>query len=131
MRFSPDKKLHSREHLLADDLAQEMREPKRFAAYLGLAQLYEESDLRALARYVREKENLPQDVWGKYFFGSVKNLKKKFGARLKNSKKKTLLVKKLRTGKEFKKQKSKNGQDKKNSKRTKSGAKRRGQTRTD
>ena len=117
MRFSPDKKLHSREHLLADDLSKMLEEPRRFAAYLGLAQLYEESDLRALARYVREKEDLPREAWGKYFFASVKNLRKKSGARLKNLKRKKI------------KAKTKNGQNNKNSKRTRTGAKRRSQAR--
>ncbi len=32
MRLTPDKKLHSREHLLADDLSRMMGEPKKFAA---------------------------------------------------------------------------------------------------
>ena len=62
MRFEPDKHLHSREHVLADDLCRMMAEPKRFAAYLGIAKLYDESDLRALARRVREKEDLPTEI---------------------------------------------------------------------
>ena len=74
MRLTPDKKLHSREHLLADDLSREMREPKRFAAYLGIAKRYRESDLRALARRVREKEDLPSDARGKYFFAALRGL---------------------------------------------------------
>ena len=74
MRFTPDKKLHSRVHLLADDLSQEMREPKRFAAYLGIAKRYYESDLRALARRVKEKEDLPAEARGKYFFAALRGL---------------------------------------------------------
>lgn len=103
MRLTPDKKLHSREHVLADDLTRLMLEPKRFAAYLGLAQLYDESELRALARRVTEKEDLPPAARGKYFFASVKGLRKKLGAKLKNSrrrrKKKKKYVSKDRTHK--------------------------------
>lgn len=66
--------LHSAAHMLADDLAREMREPKRFPAYLGIARRYYESDLRALARRVREKENLPVDARGKYFFAALRGL---------------------------------------------------------
>lgn len=87
MRFSPDKHLHSREHLLADDLSNMLGEPKKFAAYLGIATLYDESDLRALARRVREKyesEELPAEARGKYFFASLKGLYKKPGLKLKN-----------------------------------------------
>ncbi|MDP3710469.1 MAG: hypothetical protein Q8R29_01960 [bacterium] len=96
MRLTPDKRLHSKEHLLADDLSQMMLEPKRFAAYLGLAQLYQESDLRSLAKYVMQKESLPLDARGKYFFGAVKGLRKKAGAKLKNTKKKSKRFKKLK-----------------------------------
>ena len=53
MRLTPDTHLHSREHLLADDLSGLMLEPKRFAAYLGVAKMYQESDLRALAPTAR------------------------------------------------------------------------------
>ena len=74
--LTPDKKLHSRAHVLADDLASLMREPKRFAAYLGIAKRYHESDLRALARRVREKEGLPADARGKYFFAALRGLVK-------------------------------------------------------
>ena len=77
MRLTPDKKLHSREHVLAEDLSQMLAEPKRFAAYLGIAKRYDESDLRALARYVREKKELPVEAYGKYFFASLKGLIKK------------------------------------------------------
>ena len=53
MRFAapkgPNRYLHSREHLLADDLSRMMLEQKRFASYLGIARMYHESDLRALA----------------------------------------------------------------------------------
>ncbi|MBI4225074.1 MAG: hypothetical protein HY617_01965 [Candidatus Sungbacteria bacterium] len=77
MRLTPDKKLHSREHVLAEDLSMALGEPKRFAAYLGLAMRYHESDLRALSRYVLEKKDLPAEARGKYFFGSLKGLIKK------------------------------------------------------
>ena len=106
MKFEPDKHLHSREHLLADDLSRLLEEPKRFAAYLGIAKLYYESDLRALARYVREKyENgeLPSEARGKYFFAALKGLNKKSGVKFKRKKKK----------------RKKNGRNKTNSKRAK------------
>ena len=74
MRFEPDKKLHSREHVLADDLSHMLGEPKKFAAYLGIAKRYYERDLRALARNVREKPDLPPDAYGKYFFACLKGL---------------------------------------------------------
>lgn len=88
MRFEPDKHLHSKEHLLADDLSRMMAEPKRFAAYLGIAKLYYESDLRALARRVLEKEGLPVEARGKYFFAALKGLYKKPGVKFKRKKKK-------------------------------------------
>ena len=66
--------LHSAAHALADDLANLMGEPKRFAAYLGIAKRYYESDLRGLARRVREKEDLPLDARGKYFFAALRGL---------------------------------------------------------
>lgn len=88
MRLTPDKRLHTKEHLLADDLSKMMMETKKFAAYLGLAQLYYESDLRALAKYVLQKEDLPPEARGKYFFAAIKGLKKKAGAKLKNTKRK-------------------------------------------
>lgn len=74
MRMEPDKKLFSREHVLADDLSKMMGEPKKFAAYLGIAKRYYERDLRALARTVREKPDLPPDALGKYFFACLRNL---------------------------------------------------------
>lgn len=74
MRLTPDKKLHSREHVLADDLATALSEPKRFAAYLGIAKRYRESDLRGLARRVLEKGDLPRDARGKYFFAALRGL---------------------------------------------------------
>lgn len=88
MKFEPDKHLHSKEHLLADDLSKTMTESKRFAAYLGIAKLYYESDLRALAKYVCAKENLPADARGKYFFAVLKGLPKKTGVKFKRLKKK-------------------------------------------
>lgn len=87
MRLSPDPNLHSKEHLLADDLSQMMQEPKKFAAYLGIAKLYHESDLRALGRRVLEKEDLPAEARGKYFFASLRGLDKKYGVKFKKRKK--------------------------------------------
>ena len=74
MRFEPDKKLHSREHVLAEDLSQMLGEPKKFAAYLGIAKRYYERDLRALARTVKEKSDLPVESYGKYFFACLRGL---------------------------------------------------------
>ena len=72
-----DTHLHTQRHVLADDLSKLMGEPKKFAQYLGIAQLYRETDLRGLAKYVLEKKDLPEKARGKYFFGSLKGLKKK------------------------------------------------------
>lgn len=94
MRLTPDKKLHSREHVLADDLARMMGEPKRFAAYLGIAKLYYESDLRALARRVLEKEHLPVEARGKYFFAALRGFTKKPGVKFKRRKRKKRAKKK-------------------------------------
>lgn len=91
-----DTHLHSKEHLLADDLSKMMGEEKRFAAYLGIAKLHYESDLRALARYVLEKENLPVEARGKYFFAALKGLPKRPGVKFKKKKPKK---KKKRNGK--------------------------------
>lgn len=91
MRLEPDKHLHSKEHVLADDLSQIMGEPQRFAAYLGIAKLYYESALRGLARRVHEKYDggeLPAEARGKYFFAALKNLFKKPGVKFKRKKKK-------------------------------------------
>ena len=88
MRLTPDKKLHSREHLLADDLSRAMAEPKKFAAYLGIAKLYYESDLRALVRRVLEKEDLPSEARGRYFFAALRRLEKKHGVIFKQKKRK-------------------------------------------
>ena len=74
MKLESDKKLYSREHVLAEDLSQMLGEPKKFAAYLGIAKRYYERDLRALARNVREKPDLPTDALGKYFFACLKGL---------------------------------------------------------
>lgn len=81
MRLTPDKKLHSRQHVLAEDLSRMLAEPKRFAAYLGIALRYDETDLRALARYTVEKKDLPVEARGKYFFASLKGLVKKSSVR--------------------------------------------------
>lgn len=72
-----NKRLHSKEHLLAEDMSGLMAEPKKFAAYLGIAKLYHESDLRALAKRVLEKKDLPLEARGKYFFAALKGLAKK------------------------------------------------------
>lgn len=88
MRLTPDKKLHSREHLLADDLSRMLGEPERFAAYLGIAKRYYESDLRALARRVLEKEDLPPDARGKYFFAALRDKPVRPEARRRKKKKK-------------------------------------------
>ena len=74
MRLEPDKKLHSREHVLAEDLSQNLGEPTKFSAYLGIAKRYYERDLRALVRLVREKSDLPVDARGKYFFACLRGL---------------------------------------------------------
>ncbi|RJQ37398.1 hypothetical protein C4552_00855 [Candidatus Parcubacteria bacterium] len=74
MRLTPDKHLHSREHLLADDLSRMMLEPRRFGAYLGISERYFESDLRALARRVLEKPDLEPAHRGRYFFAALKGL---------------------------------------------------------
>ena len=74
MKFTVDKKLHSREHVLAEDLSRALGEPKNFAAYLGIAKRYYERDLRALVRTVREKKDLPVEAYGKYFFACIKSL---------------------------------------------------------
>lgn len=82
MRFTPDTHLHSKEHVLADDLSIMLSEPKRFAAYLGIAKLYYESDLRALARRVLEKADLPIEARGKYFFAALRGLAKRPGSEI-------------------------------------------------
>lgn len=74
MKFERDTHLHSREHVLADDLSRAMAEPKKFAAYLGVAKMYYESDLRALAKRVVQKPDLEVKNRGKYFFGALKGL---------------------------------------------------------
>lgn len=76
MRLTRDTHLHSREHLLADDLSRAMGEPRRFASYLGIAKMYDESDLRALAKRVLEKSDVDPRNRGKYFFGSLRGLVK-------------------------------------------------------
>lgn len=77
MKFERDTHLHSREHVLADDLSRVMLEPKRFSAYLGIAKMYHESDLRALAKRVVAKPDLDPQNRGKYFFGALKGLAKR------------------------------------------------------
>ena len=78
MRFTQDKHLHSREHLLADDLMRVMGEPRKFAAYLGVAKMYHEADLRSLAKRVLAKPDLELRNRGRYFFAALKGLEKKY-----------------------------------------------------
>lgn len=89
MRLQPDKKLHSREHLLADDLARGLGELKKFPAYLGIAQRFHESDLRSLLSRVLQKADLPMDARGKYFFAALRGLIKKSSYAPKKKKQKT------------------------------------------
>lgn len=84
IKLKVNKKLHSREHLLADDISQMTAEPKKFAAYLGIARLYREDDLRALAKRVLAKKDLPIEARGKYFFAALKGLTKKANAKNRN-----------------------------------------------
>ncbi|GEM_PF-1684964 len=98
LKKEADKRLHSREHALADDLSQKMGEPKRFAAYLGIAKLYRESDLRGLSRYVLEKENLPSEARGKYFFAALRGLSKVRGVTFKKKQKKKKKPQKIKKG---------------------------------
>ena len=95
-KYRPNKHLHSKEHLLAEDLSRMMLEPKKFAAYLGLARFYHESDLRALAGRVAAKEDLPPEARGKYFFAAVKGLFKKKRAKLKNKHRRKKTKKRLK-----------------------------------
>ena len=90
-------KLHSKEHLLAEDLSSWMHEPKRFPAYLGIAKMYPEAELRALAKRVLEKKDLPLEARGKYFFASLKNLPKKSNDRNNNRIEKQNIKKQIRT----------------------------------
>ena len=93
-KISPNKKLHSREHLLAEDLSQALAEPARFAAYLGIAKRYHESDLRGLMRRVLEKADLPVEARGKYFFAALRGFVPKIKAK-KKKKAKRRIVKKV------------------------------------
>lgn len=97
MKLERDKYLHSKEHVLADDLSQVMGEQKKFAAYLGIAKLYYESDLRALAKYVSEKKDLPAEARGKYFFGALRGLPRKPRATFRRRKKKKKKMPNVRT----------------------------------
>ena len=77
MRLTPDKHLHTREHLLADDLSRMMQEQARFARYLGIARMYDETELRSLAKRVIQKSDLDPKSRGKYFFGALRSLPKR------------------------------------------------------
>ncbi|MEK9166492.1 MAG: hypothetical protein AAB846_02045 [Patescibacteria group bacterium] len=79
VKLKPNTRLHSRGHVLAEDLSKAMGEPTRFAAYLGIARLYYEEDLRALMRRVMEKADLSYENRGKYFFAATKGLQRKPG----------------------------------------------------
>lgn len=85
---------------MAEDLSKMLGEAKRFSAYLGIAHRYHESDLRALARYVLEKDNLPLEARGKYFFAALRGLLKKTASVRKKPKAKR---KKKRSAKKIKK----------------------------
>lgn len=67
--FRVNKKLHRREHVLADDLSRQMSEPKRFAAYLGLAMRFPENVLRRIASEV--KDSYDRDRGGKIHPGKL------------------------------------------------------------
>ena len=86
VKIKINKKLYSREHLLADDISKMMAETKNFAAYLGIAKLYREDDLRALAKRVAARKSLPVEARGKYFFAALKGLTKKTNVKNRNGK---------------------------------------------
>ena len=90
VKLKRDTHLHSKEHVLADDLSRAMGERKRFASYLGIAGLYYEEDLRSLMRRVMEKKDLPFESRGKYFFAALKGLRKKPGVLFKRAKNKAI-----------------------------------------
>ena len=69
-----NKHLHSKRHVLADDLSKILGEPGKFAMYLGITKIYPESDLRALAKYVVSKPDLGVKNRGRYFFGALKRM---------------------------------------------------------
>ncbi|PIR70431.1 MAG: hypothetical protein COU46_01670 [Candidatus Niyogibacteria bacterium CG10_big_fil_rev_8_21_14_0_10_42_19] len=82
-KYNPDpkasKKLHSREHVLADDLSKMMGEPKRFSAYLGISIRYPEEILRRIASEVLEsykRDHAGKINCGKLFFYKVGQLRK-------------------------------------------------------
>lgn len=50
--------LHSPAHLLADELATLLSDPKHFAAYLKLGLTYNHDQLRKIAQEVREQKNV-------------------------------------------------------------------------
>ncbi len=119
MRLEPDKKLHSREHVLAEDLSQMLGEPKRFAAYLGIAKRYYERDLRGLARTVREKADLPEDARGNYFFACLRGLMPAYEYRM--AQKRRLAAKKRKKSRKKKNKSNLHVSTSPNHKRTKSG----------
>ena len=64
-----NKKLHRREHVLADDLSCLLGEPKRFGAYLGLAMRYPEEILRRFAS--ETEDDYRRDQTGKMHRGKL------------------------------------------------------------
>jgi len=64
-----NKKLHRREHVLADDLSRKLGEPKRFGAYLGIAMKYPEEALRRVA--AESMESYRSDKTGKTHPGKL------------------------------------------------------------
>lgn len=91
-KLGASSKLHYREHVLADDLSRQMSEPKRFAAYLGLAMRYPENILRRFASEVMETYRLDQTGKtnpGKLFFYKVGEYAKNFPKPRANSKEKS------------------------------------------
>jgi hypothetical protein len=50
--------LHSPDHLLADELSTQLKDPKHFGLYLKMATLYDHHFLRKLAGEVMENKNV-------------------------------------------------------------------------
>jgi hypothetical protein len=50
--------LHSPDHVLADELATKLRDPKHFGLYLKMATMHPHDYLRKLAAEVLEKQNV-------------------------------------------------------------------------
>lgn len=87
-----NKKLHRREHVLADDLSRQMNEPKLFAKYLGLAMRYPEDVLRRMASEVMDSYNSDRTGKmhpGKLFFYKIGEYAKNSSKPRSSSKKKS------------------------------------------